>query len=166
MQINQVFPVKKEVSLEGLYLSERLMDIAAATGRRIVLTDFLTDKNGVVAKVTKADHFEVPTEIKNDSDWGRYQELLAQAEVMISSGSYFKRLAKKGAQNILYQFEPGQKFEYLGQWRLEVGFAKRSPDVAIVPRHLDFELPKELRNSGRRIIIFTTDAIAHSKEAE
>ena len=166
MQINQVFPVKKEVSLEGLYLSERLMDIAAATGRRIVLTDFLTDKNGVVAKVTKADHFEVPAEIRNDSDWGRYQELLAQAEVMISSGSYFKRLAKKGAQNILYQFEPGQKFEYLGQWRLEVGFAKRSPDVAIVTRHLDFELPKELCSSGRRIIIFTTDAIAHSKEAE
>ena len=163
--INQVFPVKKQVSLDGLYLDQRLMDIAAETGRRVVLTDFVTDKNGVVAKATKGAQFEIPKQLKNAADWGRYQELMAQAEVVISSGSYFKRLAKKGAQDILYQFEPGQAFEHLGQWRLESGFEKRSPDVAIVSRHLDFKLPEELLKSGRRIIIFTTDALANSDEA-
>ena len=165
LTINQVFPVKKQVPLEGLYLGERLVDIAAEIGRSVVLTDYLADQNGVVAKAAKDGHFEIPTELKNASDWSRYQELMAQADVIISSGSYFKRLRTNGAQNILFQFEPGQAFEHLGQWRLDAGFEKRSPDVAIVSRHLDFKLPEELRNSGRRIVIFTTDSMANSDKA-
>ena len=163
--INQVFPVKRHVPLEELYLGERLTKLAAEIRRGLVLTDYLTDKNGVVAKAGKAGHFEIPAELKNSSDWGRYQELMAQADVIISSGSYFKRLKTSGAQDILYQFEPGGAFETLGQWRLDTGFEKRSPDVAIVTRHLDFELPAELRRSGRRIAIFTTDSLANSDRA-
>jgi riboflavin biosynthesis pyrimidine reductase len=166
LMINQLFPVKKQVPLDGLYLGQRLMDIAVGIGRSVVLTDFLADKNGVVAKATKDAHFEVPAELKNSSDWGRYQELMAQADVIISSGSYFKRLATNGAQDILYQFEPGHAFEKLGQWRLDAGFEKRSPDVAIVTRHLDFGLPEELRKSVRRIVIFTTDPMANSDKAK
>jgi riboflavin biosynthesis pyrimidine reductase len=165
LMINQVFPVKKQVPLEGLYLGQRLMDIAAEIGGSVVLTDFLTDQNGFVAKAVKDARFEIPAQLKNSSDWGRYQELMAQADVIISSGSYFKRLATNSAQNILYQFESGQTFENLGRWRLEAGFEKRSPDVAIVSRHLDFELPEELRKSGRRIVIFTTDSMANSDKA-
>jgi riboflavin biosynthesis pyrimidine reductase len=165
LMINQVFPVKKQVPLEGLYLGQRLVDIAAETGRGVVLTDFLTDKNGVIAKANKDGHFAIPAGLKNSSDWSRYQELMAQADVIISGGSYFKRLAKNGAQDILYQFEPGDAFEQLGQWRLDAGFEKRSPDVAIVTRHLDFELPETLRKSGRRIIIFTPDPMANPDSA-
>jgi riboflavin biosynthesis pyrimidine reductase len=162
--INQVFPVKRQVPLEGLYLDQRLMDRAAEIGRSLVLTDFLTDKNGVIAKATKDGHFEIPAALKNSSDWGRYQELMAQADVIISGGSYFKRLAT--SQDVLYQFEPGNAFEKLGQWRLNTGFKKRSPDVAIVTRDLDFEIPEKLIQSGRRIFIFTTDAIAKSDKAK
>jgi riboflavin biosynthesis pyrimidine reductase len=164
--IDQVFPVKKEVPLEGLYLGERVRDLATEIGRSVVLSDYLTDQNGTVAKATKDGHFEIPAQIKNSSDWGRYQELMAQADVIISSGSYFKRLASKRAQDILYQFEPGQAFEKLGQWRLDAGSAKRSPDVAVASRQLDFELPKALRTSGRRIVIFTTHSMAHSNKAK
>jgi riboflavin biosynthesis pyrimidine reductase len=162
--INQVFPVKRQVPLEGLYLDQRLMEKAAEIGRSLVLTDFLTDKNGVIAKATKDGHFEIPAALKNSSDWGRYQELMAQAEVIISSGSYFKRLST--SQDVLYQIEAGNAFEKLGQWRLNAGFKKRSPDVAIVTRDLDFEIPEKLIQSGRRIFIFTTDAIAKSDKAK
>jgi riboflavin biosynthesis pyrimidine reductase len=162
--INQVFPVKRQVPLEGLYLDQRLMDRAAEMGRSLVLTDFLTDKNGVIAKATKDGHFEIPAALKNSSDWGRYQELMAQADVIISGGSYFKRLAT--SQDILYQFEPGNAFEKLGQWRLNADFKNRSPDVAIVTRELDFEIPEKLIQSGRGIFIFTTDAIAKSDKAK
>ena len=162
--INQVFPVKRQVPLEGLYLDQRLMDRAAEIGRSLVLTDFLTDKNGVIAKAAKDGHFEIPATLKNSSDWGRYQELMAPADVIISGGSYFKRLATP--QDILYQFEPGNAFEKLGQWRLNAGFKKRSPDVAIVTRDLDLEIPEKLIQSGRRIFIFTTDAIAKSDKAK
>jgi riboflavin biosynthesis pyrimidine reductase len=164
VMINQVFPVKRQVSLEGLYLEQSLRDKAAEIGRSLVLTDFLTDKNGVIAKAAKEGHFEIPAALKNSSDWGRYQELMAQADVIISGGSYFKRLAT--SQDVLYQFEPGNAFEKLGQWRLNAGFKKRSPDVAIVTRDLDFEIPEKLIQSGRRIIIFTTDSIAKSDKAK
>jgi riboflavin biosynthesis pyrimidine reductase len=162
--LHQVFPVQRQVPLEGLYLDQRLMERAAELGRSLVLTDYLTDKNGVIAKATQEGHFEIPKSLKNSSDWGRYQELMAQADVIISGGSYFKRLAT--SQDILYQFEPGNAFEKLGQWRLNAGFNKRSPDVAIVTRELDFEIPEKLIQSGRRIVIFTTDAIAKSDKAK
>jgi hypothetical protein len=165
LMINQVFPVKKQVPLEGLYLDQGLQDMAAEIGRSVVLTDYLTDKNGVVAKAGKDDHFQIPVELKNSSDWGLYQELMAQADVTISGGSYYKRLRTKGAQDILYQFEPGNAFEKLGQWRLSTGYKKGSPDLAIVSRHLDFELPEELVRSGRRIVIFTTDPMLNSDKA-
>ena len=154
------------MSLDGLYLAERLQELAAEIARSLVLTDYLSDKMGVIAKAAGDGQFEIPAQLKNSSDWGRYQELMAQADVIISSGAYFKRLASKGAQDILYQFEPGGAFETLGQWRLEAGFQKRSPDVAVITRQFDFELPEELRHSGRRIIIFTTDSLANSEKAK
>ena len=162
-KVDQVFPGKKQVPLEGLYLDQRLMEMATEIGRSLVLTDFLTDKNGVVAKASKDGHFQIPAELKNSSDWGLFQELMAQADVTISGGSYFKRL--ETSQDILYQFEPGHAFEKLGDWRLSAGYQKRSPDVAIVTRHLDFELPERLLRSGRKIVIFTTDSMAHSDKA-
>jgi riboflavin biosynthesis pyrimidine reductase len=164
--IDQVFPVRRQVPLEGLYLGHRLKELAAESGRSLVLTDFLTDQNGVVAHAAPDGHWTIPAGLKNASDWGRFQELLAQADIMISSGSYFKRLAGKGAQDVLYPFEPGENFDRLGQWRLASGYATRSPDVAIVTRHLDFELPERLRQSGRRIIIFTTYSMAESGQAK
>jgi riboflavin biosynthesis pyrimidine reductase len=161
--IDQVFPVKRQVRLEGLYLDQRLVERAKSIGRSLVLTNFLTDKRGVIAKATGHGGFEIPATLKNASDWGRYQELMAQADVIISGGSYFKRLAT--SQDILYQFEPGNPFEDLGQWRLDAGYKQRSPDVAVVARDLDFELPEKLIQSGRRIVIFTTDAVATSDKA-
>ena len=164
VMISQVFPVKREVSLEGLYLDQQLQARAAQMGKSLVLTDFLTDKNGVIAKAAKEGQFEIPASLKNSADWGRYQELIAQADVIISGGAYFKRLAT--SQDVLFQFESGSPFEKLGQWRLDAGFKRRSPDVAIVTRELDFEIPEKLIQSGRRIMIFTTDAIAKSNQAK
>jgi riboflavin biosynthesis pyrimidine reductase len=163
LTIDQVFPVKRRVPLEGLYLEQSLVDMATELGRSLVLSDYLTDKNGVVAKAGDDGQFQIPAELKNSSDWARYLELMAQADVTISGGSYFKRLER--SQDILYQFEPRNTFQSLGEWRLEAGYQKRSPDLAIVSRRLDFELPDRLVKSGRRIVIFTTDAIANSEKA-
>ena len=162
--IKQVFPVKREVPLEGLYLDQRLKNMAAELDRSLVLTDYVSDNNGVVAKADKDGKFQVPKEIKNSSDWGRFQELMAQADVTLSGGSYFKRL--ETSQDVLYPFEPGHAFEKLGEWRLNAGYQKRSPDVAIVTLELDFDVPEELLKSGRRITIFTTDSMANSDKAK
>ena len=167
LKVTQMLPVKKRVPLKGLYLDQRLLEMSNKIGKSVVLTDFLTDKNGVVAKADKPAHFQVPVELKNPFDWALFQELMAQAEIIISTGKYFKRLATPGAavQDILYQFESGKEFEELGQWRLNAGYKKRSPNLAIVSQHLDFEIPEGLLRSDREIAVFTTHGMANSEKA-
>jgi riboflavin biosynthesis pyrimidine reductase len=166
-KVTQVLPEGKQLPLEGLYLGQRLAPMSAKIGRSLVITDFLTDRNGVIAKADEYQHFQVPIELKNASDWRLSQELMAQADIIISGGSYIKRVSVLGnhAEDILYQFEPGGEFEKLGKWRLDAGYNKRSPDLAIVTRSLDFKIPEEVLRMDRRIVIFTTYGIANSIKA-
>ena len=166
-KVTQVYPEEKQLPLEGLYLGQRLAAMPAKIGRSLVITDFLTDRNGIIAKADEHHHFQVPLELRNASDWKLSQELMAQADIIISGGSYLKRVSVPGnhAEDILYQFEPGGEFEKLGKWRLEAGYQKRSPDLAIVTRSLDFKIPEEVLGMDRRIVIFTINGIADSAKA-
>jgi riboflavin biosynthesis pyrimidine reductase len=121
----------------------------------------------VIAKADAQHHFHVPVELKNHSDWRLFQELMAQADIIISGGAYLRRVSAldSRAEDILSQFEPGKEFEKLGEWRLLAGYPKRSPDLAIISRSLDFKIPENVINSDRRIVIFTTHAIADSDKA-
>jgi riboflavin biosynthesis pyrimidine reductase len=152
--------------LDGLYLNQHLVEFSTQLGRTLFIADYLTDKMGVIAKLGTAGQFQVPTEIKNRSDWQLFQELMAQSDVIITSAAYFKRLEAAGepAQDILRQFEPGAEFEKLGAWRLAAGF-RRNPDLAVVARSLDFNIPVDVLASGRRILIFTIHAMADSDKA-
>jgi riboflavin biosynthesis pyrimidine reductase len=167
-KVTQIFPKKGQVRLEGLYLDQRLAELSATIGRPLVLTDFLTDRRGIIAKADDQHHFQVPRELKNTSDWRLAQELMAQADVIISGAAYLKRVSALGsrAENILSQFEPGRSFETLGDWRLRGGYKRRSPDLAVVTPSLDFEFPKEATSSDRKILIFTTNAMANSDQAK
>jgi riboflavin biosynthesis pyrimidine reductase len=165
--VTQVFPDRKQVPLAGLYLGERLADLSVKIGRSLVVTDFLTDRNGIIAKADERHNFMVPSELRNSSDWQLFQELMAQADVIISGEAYLKRISTLGshAQNIFSQFEPGRAFEKLGDWRLSAAYKRRSPDLAIVSRNLDFNFPEGVLRSGRRIVVFTTYSQAGSKKA-
>jgi riboflavin biosynthesis pyrimidine reductase len=165
--VTQVYPEEKQLPLEGLYLGQRLAAMPAKIGRSLVITDFLTDRNGIIAKADEHHHLQVPIELKNASDWRLSQELMAQADIIISGGSYLKRVSVPGnhAEDILYQFEPGGEFEKLGKWRLEAGYRKRSPDLAIVTRSLDFKIPEDVLRMDRRIVIFTIYPNANSAQA-
>ena len=166
-KITQLLPVRQEMALEGAYLAQGLAGMSARIQRPLVITNFLTDKNGVIAKAIKPHEFQVPPELKNPSDWRLFQELMAQADVVISGAAYLQRVAVPGfhGQEILFQFEPGREFAELGEWRIKSGFKKRSPDLAVVARRLDFHFPAELIQSGRRIFIFTSQSVADSEKA-
>lgn len=167
-KVTQVSPEKKQMPLEGLYLGQRLAELSAKIRRTLVIADFLTDRNGVIAKADEQHNFQVPLELRNTSDWRLFQELMAQADVIISGAAYLKRVSALGsrAEDILSQFETGRAFEDLGKWRLSAGFNKRSPDLVVVTRSLDFNIPEEVVHSGRRIVIFTTYALANSDNAK
>lgn len=165
--VTELLPEKRQLPRRGLYLDQGLAELSAQKPRALVVTTFLADENGVIAKAEEDQHFEVPRETRNASDWRLSQELMAQADVLICGGSYLKRVSAPGshAQDILNQFEPEGEFEDLGAWRLRRRYPKRSPDLAIISRHLNFDVPEQARSEGRRITIFTTDGMARSDGA-
>ncbi len=166
--VTEVLPKKRQLPLKGLYLGQDLARISTQTKKPLVTTTYLTDRDGIIAKADDHGHFQVPPETRNASDWRLSQELMAQADVIISGGDYLRRVATPGshAQDILHQFEPGGEFEELGEWRVRAGYKRRSPDLAVVTRHLDFRIPERVLRSGRRTSIITTYAMANSAQAK
>ncbi len=152
--------------LEGLFLKQNLAGIYDKVKRPFVFTVFVTDQNGIVANCNEEGRLQVPPQIRSQSDWQLFQELMAQSDVVISGSSYLKRYKKYGdkAENILYQYDPGGEFESLGQWRLERG-KQRQPDLVFLTHHLNFEIPEGILHGDRKIMVFTTHSMANSKEA-
>ncbi len=166
--VTQVLPEKKTLQLEGLYLGQRLLEMSIKIGRSLVIADFLTDRNGVIAQADEQHDFRVPPELRNSSDWRLFQELLVQADVIIIGKAYLKRVSALGsrAENILSQFEAGGGFDSLGKWRLEAGYQNSSPDLAIVSRSLDLDFPEAALRGDRRRVVFTTLGMADSDKAK
>lgn len=144
--------------VDGLYLDRDLQSMAKRAGRMIVIANYVTDLNDVIARKDSDGEFQVAKELKNGSDWRLFQELTAQADAIITGAGYLKRFAKlgEGAENVIDQFSEGGSFEDLGKWRLDHGFKKRNPDIIIVSRSLDFDIPKAVLADGRKVVVFTT----------
>ena len=164
MVIRQIEPEERRVSLEGMYLSHGLQELANSLDRPIVVAKYITDLNDVIAIQGVRGS---PEKLKNPSDWRLFQELTAQADVLITSASYMIDFVEKGesVQNVLTQFDKGGPFEDLGIWRVEHGL-KRNPDLAIVSRSLSFSLPETIFQSGRRALIFTTSRMRDTENAK
>ena len=157
--VEQITPELKTLPLEGLYLNHRLQEIAEKLKRPLLIANYITDENDVIATRDRQGTFQVAKEIKNPYDWRLFQELTAQADALITGAGYLNRfVANSGeAQSIFSQFDKGGKFEKLGDWRKQKGFIKRNPDIVIVSRSLDFEIPAFVKKSDPEILIFTTN---------
>lgn len=162
----------EEIILEktdGLYLLEshdlKLVRKKMVLDRPLFVGNYITDEDGIIAIDGAGGP---PKEIKNSEDWARFQELQAQADIIITGADYLNRFAKDGekAQNILSQFDKGAKYEDLGDWRIDHGYKRRNPDVAVVSRSLDFDFLPSLLGDGRRLFVFTTFEMANSEKAE
>lgn len=157
---------RKVKEIEGLYLRLNLREAARNLGRPLVIANYVCDLDDVIAKKEEGGEFQVARELKNDPDWRLFQELTAQSDAIITGAGYLKRYAAKGeaAENVLDQFSEGAEFAKLGQWRQEHGL-KRNPDIVIVSRSMDFDIPKSAMSAGRNIIIATTYSGADSAKA-
>ncbi|MCB8946318.1 MAG: dihydrofolate reductase family protein [Ardenticatenaceae bacterium] len=151
----QLYPLPpQERPLTNLYLNHNLRQYPATAGRAFVYANFIASLDGRIAipHPTKPG-LTVPQQIANERDWRLFQELAAQADVIISSGRYLRDWADGRAQEILEVDDP--RFADLRQWRRQQGLPPQ-PDIAIISRSLDFPIPPLLTAVGRRVIIFTT----------
>ncbi len=151
----QLYPSPaRERSLEGLYLAHDLRQRAEEVGNPYIYSNFVTSLDGRIATAHPTrPGLEVPKDIANERDWRLYQEMAAQADIIISSGRYLRDWADGRAQEILRIDDP--RFADLRKFRQQKGLSPQ-PDIAIISGSLDFPIPDVLRAGGRKIIVFTT----------
>jgi riboflavin biosynthesis pyrimidine reductase len=153
--ITQLYPLPAhEQPLNGTYLDHRLREESQANGKPYVYANFVGSLDGRIA-VPDPDKsgMIVPENIANPHDWRLFQELAAQADLIISSGRYLRDWADGRAQEILRVDDP--EFADLKQWRLSQGLSPQ-PDIAIISGSLLFPIPDVLTAGGRKAMIFTT----------
>ncbi len=153
--ITKLYPSpSEERPLDGTYLAHNLRQLGQQLGQAFVYGNFVTSLDGRIAipHPTK-DGLTVPKATANDRDWRLFQELAAQADIIISSGRYLRDWADGRAQEILQVDDP--RYADLKAWRESQGLSPQ-PDIAIISSSLSFPIPEVLTAGGRKAVIFTT----------
>jgi riboflavin biosynthesis pyrimidine reductase len=140
--------------LHHLYLDHNIRQQNQAAGEAFVYANFVVSLDGRIAiPHPSGQGLMVPKAIANERDWRLFQELAAQADLIISSGRYLRDWADGRAQEILQTDDP--RFADLRRWREDQGL-KPQPDIAIISGSLNFPIPEVLTSNGRNAVIFTT----------
>ncbi|MDX1698522.1 MAG: dihydrofolate reductase family protein, partial [Thiohalobacterales bacterium] len=152
--ITQLFPATvQDVVLKGLYL-EHALHSRGRDDHPFVYTNFITSLDGRIA-ITGEDRstHQVPLSITNLRDWRLYQELAGQADILVTSGRYFRQSEAGEAQDIL---PVGNQPDYadIREWRQAQGL-RSQPDIAIMSGSLDIPLETLEPYRQRRIIVVT-----------
>ena len=156
--IMRLFPTPaQEEDLRGLYLEHGLHTRGTAD-RPYVYSNFITSLDGriAIADEEHASH-QVPASITNPRDWRLYQELAGQADILVTSGRYFRQSSLGEAQDTL-PVGRQDDFEDIRQWRLEQGLAAQ-PDIAILSASLNIP-PASLAPYRQRNVIVVTGSAA------
>lgn len=166
-EILRLYPLPTtSLPLAGAYLAHELRQVAPRLGRPFVYANFVTSIDGRIA-IPRADGTgqTVPQATANPRDWRLYQELAAQADVILSSGRYLREWAAGRAQEILQVDDP--HFADLRTWRERSGLAPQA-DIAVISASLDFPIPAVLESAGRRLVVVTSEGAdpARVKEIE
>ncbi|MEM7347005.1 MAG: dihydrofolate reductase family protein [Chloroflexota bacterium] len=154
-KIIQLYPLpSQERPFKGAYLAHNLRQQSQLSGNVFVYGNFVTSLDGRIAipHPTKPG-MTVPKNTANDRDWRLFQELAAQADLIISSGRYLRDWADGRAQEILQVDNPA--FADLKAWRQAQGLTPQ-PDIAIISGSLRFPIPDVLNADGRKVVVFTT----------
>lgn len=151
----QLYPLpSQERALEGLYLGHDLRQKSGGAGLAYVYANFVASLDGRIAiPHPSGKGLKVPSNTANERDWRLYQELAAQADLIISSGRYLRDWAEGRAQEILQVDDP--RFADLRAWRRERGLPPQ-PDIAIISGSLRFPIPEVLTAGGRKVVVFTS----------
>jgi len=152
--ILQLYPASQQLrTLKCLYLDLNLHR-KAAVGEVLIYSNYITSLDGRISlRNADSGEFFVPESIANKRDWRLYQELAAQADVMLTSARYFRQLARGSAQDLL-PIGREQAYADLSDWRLQQGM-KPQPDVAVLSQSLDIPAEALEKVQGRRVMICT-----------
>lgn len=139
-------------ALKNLYLTQ----LAELPDDRVpfIYSNFISSLDGRIALPAKHRHtHQVPPAIANARDWRLFQELAAQADLLITSARYFRQAADAETQAEL-PVGAGAEFDDLRTWRIEQGLAPQ-PDIAVFSASLDIPLQSLDHYTDRRLWLIT-----------
>jgi riboflavin biosynthesis pyrimidine reductase len=140
-------------ALENLYLGQ-LDNLPGFTDKAFIYSNFITSLDGRIALPgPDRNSHQVPAAIANKRDWRLFQELAAQADLLVTSARYFRQAADREAQAEL-PVGLAEDFEDLRDWRIQHGL-KPQPDIAIFSSSLDIPLAALESYRDRRISLIT-----------
>ncbi len=141
--------------LKGLYLERDVRPEGWAENGRgpFIYANYIASVDGRIS-LRDASGFSVPATLANARDWRLYQELAAQADVLIVSGRYVRQLAA-GAAQADPPVSTADEYADLLDWRRARGLPAQ-PDIAIVSASLDIPPEPIRRLADRRVLVLTT----------
>jgi riboflavin biosynthesis pyrimidine reductase len=139
--------------VEGLYLGLRLHE-QGGPGSPFVFASFVSSLDGRIASSDAADGGWTPLAgLASRYDFRLLQELLAQADCLVTHGGYLRALAAGHLGNVLQVNANGAASD-LAAWRATNGLAPQ-PAIAIASASLDFVLPTSPREHGQKVYVAT-----------
>lgn len=152
--IQQLFPpAHEEIPLSGLYLAHALHK-KGNEQHPFVYSNFISSLDGRIGlEDPDQQTHRVPDAIANSRDWRLYQELAAQADILLTSARYFRQAAQQKAQDQL-PIGSSSDFQDLRQWRQQQGLSNQ-PAIAILSRSLEIPEIALVPYLHRSIHIFT-----------
>jgi riboflavin biosynthesis pyrimidine reductase len=139
--------------LKNLYLGE-LNELPHGHDSPFIYSNFIASLDGRIALPAEHRHtHQVPPDIANARDWRLFQELAAQADLLITSARYFRQAADAETQAEL-PVGMSTDFDDLRAWRLEKGLSAQ-PDIAIFSASLDIPAASLDYYRDRRLFVVT-----------
>lgn len=163
--VTQLFPAPARTrELTGLYLAHAL-NRQKNNGQPFVYSNFITSLDGRISVGEPGRETRmVPGDIANRRDWRLYQELAGQADLLISSGRFFRQSQAGEAQDRL-PVGPEPEYDDIRAWRKQQGM-KPQPDIAVMSSSLDLPGKALEAYPGRKILVITGDDDNEQKVAE
>lgn len=150
--LQQLFPkAVANVPLKGLYQRDHLLD-KGRPEQPFVYSNYIVSLDGRIAmEHPETGHYGPPKAITNPRDWRLFQELAAQADVIVVSGRYIRELAQGAAQAALpVSTAPG--YEDLTAWRVAQGLSPQ-PVIATVSASLDLPYAEVFPDQRQGIVL-------------
>lgn len=145
-------PPAEEHSLAGLYLAQDLR-LPAQGHRPFVYTNFVTSLDGHISEPSGTQGRQVPKAIANSRDWRLYMELVAQADVLITTERQLRAMAAGTGQN--FSLTNGEHADLIA-WRREHKLPEQ-PVCAAISRSLQIPIDLLLKSYSGPMLMLTSE---------
>jgi riboflavin biosynthesis pyrimidine reductase len=147
--------------LHGLYLDQVIHE-RRSDGLPFIYSNFISSLDGRIAVPgPERNSHQVPPAIANQRDWRLFQELAAQADLLITSARYFRQTEDQENQAEL-PVGASEEFDDLRLWRVEQGLSPQ-PDIAVFSASLDIPTASLHEYQDRKLFIVTGEKADSSK---